>query len=356
MNPNSLALPGNFNSPAPEDSSTEINPKQKALFKESAQVVDSFLMKSLAKYSKPASAQTITDYQECRKLWDEFTPNRTLFDTWEFRMAFQDAYDYRPEFVVLKNSKENLALLPLAHDVEDNRHIWFGSVWQEEVDFFVKHPRYISQLLKHAPKPLVLEAISKTSIDLLTNANDIRKFSFDDPKYVLDLDGFKSHEDYLMTLKKNDRRNLRKDRNKIEKLNPTIEIDNFSDFDTLVELSKSRFAQKGEDTDWDDPRRVQAFRNVLANSGKSYTARMISIKVNGKPAGVDLICHFNDTYFAAKCGYNVYDFPGIGNYMNLYEIDDAIKLGMKRVDFLQSSYQWKNKFFKALPLFKCQFS
>jgi len=40
------------------------------------------------------------------------------------------------------------------------------------------------------------------------------------------------------------------------------------------------------------------------------------------------------------------------HYMNLFEIDDAISLGMKKIDFLQNNYEWKERWFEAVPLFK----
>jgi CelD/BcsL family acetyltransferase involved in cellulose biosynthesis len=297
----------------------------------------------------------ISDIKECEKLWREFSPNLTLFDTWEFRLAFYEAYKYKPYFLVLKKNGENLALLPLWY--EDNnfyekdlkRYTWFGSDWQEENKFWAKNIDYIPLLLSLAPTPLYLNAISKDSAEKL---KDKIEFKEDEPKYVLNLKGFKNHEDYLMTLKKNTRRNLRKDRNRILKQNPQIVIDNFSDLDILIELAKKRFKEKGERADWEDPRRVETFKNVIRFSGKSYKVRMIKVKIDGKDAGVDLICIFNNTYFATKCGYNISEFSGIGNFINLYEIDDAIKLGIKKIDFLQNNYQWKNKYFPPVPLYK----
>jgi CelD/BcsL family acetyltransferase involved in cellulose biosynthesis len=297
----------------------------------------------------------VSDIKECEKLWREFSPNLTLFDTWEFRLAFYEAYKYKPYFLVLKKNGENLALLPLWF--EDNnfynknlkRYTWFGSDWQEENKFFAKEINYIPILLSLAPSPLYLNAIPREEVEKLNNK---LKFEEEEAKYVLDLKGFKNHEDYLMTLKKNTRRNLRKDRNRILKQKPEIVIDNFSDIDVLIELAKKRFREKGESVDWDDPRRVETFKNVIKFSGKSYKVRMIKVKIDGKDAGVDLICIFNKTYFAVKCGYNISEFSGIGNFINLYEIDDAIKLGMEKIDFLQNNYQWKNKYFFPVPLYK----
>jgi len=50
----------------------------------------------------------------------------------------------------------------------------------------------------------------------------------------------------------------------------------------------------------------------------------------------------------------VAEFSGIGNFINLLEIDDAIKLGMQKIDFLQNNYQWKSRWFESQPLFKFQ--
>jgi len=295
--------------------------------------------------------EIITDINYCFELWQEFNPQKTLFDTWEFRFAFYKGYQYQPYFLVLRNRTENLALLPLWYDIDQKRYTWFGSDWQEEVRFFAKDPNYIPILLSAAPSPLSLNAIGQDSIESIMGKI---KFEKDYPKYILDLEGFKNHEDYLMTLNKNRRHDLRKDRRKIERQNPEIIFNNFADFDYLVELSKKRFQEKGEETDWEDPRRVTTFREVMKLAGKSYQLRMITIKINEKITGVDLICLYEKTYYTLKCGYDVQNFSGIGNFMNLLEIDDALKSGMKKIDFLQNNYGWKSQYFQSLPLFKYQ--
>jgi len=293
--------------------------------------------------------EVISDIDSCFKLWEEFSPQKTLFDVWEFRLAFHNAYKYEPYYLLLKSQYEHLALLPLWYEDDKKRYSWFGGDWQEEVRLFTKHPRYIPLLLSSAPSPLLLNAISQDSAKLLKRRI---RFEVDGPKYVLALREFASHEDYLRTVRKKTRQNLRRNRNKIEKRNPSVVIDNFPDFEHLVRLSKERFSQKRQETDWEDPRRVEAFRQVINQAGKSYNIRMISIMIDNEIAGVDLIAMFNECYYTLRCGYNVKDFPGIGSYINLLEIDDAIRLGMKRIDFLQDSYEWKDKFFPAVPLFK----
>ena len=299
--------------------------------------------------SRKQKFEIVSDIEECRKLWQELAKPKTLFDTWEFRYAFYLGYGFKPYFLVLRSLTKNLAFLPLWYDEDEKKYVWFGSSWQEEVRFFAKNPRHLSDLIAAAPSPLFLNALSLEAARSLDQSLDLIP---DDAKYILKLKDFESQEDYLASLKKNDRRNLKKDRRKIQDQNPQIIINNFADFDQLVALSKKRLAQKGDKADWEDPRRIETFRQVIKLSGHSYQARMISIKIDDRIAGVDLICLFKNTYFAIKCGYNVVEFSGIGNYMNLLEIDDAIKLKMEKIDFLQNNYTWKSKLFESIPLFK----
>jgi hypothetical protein len=304
---------------------------------------------SLISFLPLFQVETESDIKDCFLLWEKFSPKKNLFDLWEFRYAFYLGYKYRPHFLILKENQKEVGLLPLWYDSQRKKFFWFGSDWQEEVSFYVKDKRYIENLLEIAPSPLFLNAITKEGIEDLISSLPFKK---DDPKYVLDLKNFKNHEDFLKTLKKNTRRNLRKDRNRILRQSPKIIFDDFSYFPKLVELSKKRFIAKGEKTDWEDPRRIETFEKVISLSGKSYKARMIIVKIKDEIAGIDLIALYRKTYFCLKCGYDVENFPGIGNFVNLLEIDDAIRLGMEKIDFLQNSYQWKEKYFTPLELFK----
>lgn len=325
---------------SPQSSLTK---KEKFLIEEQKKSNRSFFV------AKNIQKEIVSDLERCSELWQEFSPQKTIFDTWEFRLAFYNAYQDQPHFVLLKSGKQNVGLLPLWYEENKKKYFWFGSWWQEETGFFVKDPELVPLLLSMAPSPMHLNALPRESV---VPFKDKFNFERDDSKYVLLLESFKTHEDYLMTLKKNRRHDLRKDRRRIERQNPEILINNFSDFKNLIAICKKRFAEKGQHTDWEDKGRVKAFEEVLRLGNKSYENRMITVKIGNKIAGVDLIGIFNKTYFTLKCGYDVKNFRGIGNFMNLLEIDDAIKLGMKKIDFLQNNYGWKSQYFQSVPLFK----
>ncbi len=317
----------------------------KLCLKEAGKFHGSFLMGK----SNYLRAEITTDIERCRSLWKEFSSEDNLFETWEFRYAFYKGYGFNPYFITLRYGTEGLALLPLWYDEDRKEYTWFGSDWQEEVNFFVKSPELIPLLLEAAPSPMFLNAISGERLGSAANRVNFEK---DSPKYILKVDGFRGHEDFLMSLKKSRRHDLRKDRRRIETQNPEIIINNFFDIDSLIGLAKQRFRDKGQKASWEDSRSEATFREVIKLANRSYQVRMITVNIGGKAAGVDLNCLLNGTYYAVKCGYDVKKFPGIGNFINLVEIDDAVNLGMKKIDFLQNNYEWKERWFEQVPLFQ----
>jgi len=305
----------------------------------------------LLKLIKSLQVEVVSNIELCHDLWNDFAPQNTLFDTWEFRCAFYNAYKHAPHFIVLKNNEGPVAVLPLWYEKDENRYVLFGSVWQEENSFLVKEPLFTPLLLSVCPSPLYLNALTQETVKW---SLDYMDFELDDPKYILDLTTLNSVDDFLGMFKKKRRYNWRRDWRIIEGKKPTIHIDRFSDFGSLVSLSKQRFKSKGEETDWEDERRVEAFAQVieLGKKKKSYEIRMISVEIDNKIAAVDLITMYKNCYYPLKCGYDVGQFPGIGNYVNLIEIKDALSLNMKKMDFLEIDYGWKSKWFDEIPLYK----
>jgi len=292
--------------------------------------------------------EIVSDIGQAKNLWREFSTNQSLFDTWEFRYAFWLGYKHTPHFMVLKTDMENWGILPLWFEADKQKYFWFGSWWHEDNKFMVKDKRLIPFLMAAAPTPLLLNAIDN-SLDVWLHK--LFKFLPDDPKFVLRLKGMTGSEDFLKTLNKKRRYNLKRDRRLINELNPKIYINRFEDFDKMVSLSTRRFAEKNDEADWVDKRRVETFRQIIRlSSKKSYQVRMISIEIEGEIAAADLMTIHKGIYYPLKCGNDIKRFPGIGNYMNLLEIDDAIELKMQKMDFLEINYGWKDKWFEEVPL------
>ncbi len=320
-----------------------------------------YLKKKPASFLKNLKYEIITEISECQKLWEEFSPKESLFDLWDFRLVFYQAYQKtrEPYFVLLKKGEKKIGLLPLWYESDRKKYFWFGGWWHEDNKFFLKEPLFAPVLLSLSPKPVYLNGIAPSMLDYLIINEEFKKFQPEDPKYVLDLSEIKSFDDYLKKLKKSRRHNLKKDRKRIDKQNPEVIINNFSDLEHLISLSRQRFKDKEangyrdvceEERGWEDPRYIETFRNLIENKSKDFDLRMLTVKINDKIAGVDLVAIYKDCYYALVCGYDVNNFPGIGNYLNILDIKEATSMGLKKIDFLQNNYQWKDKWFQSTPL------
>ena len=301
--------------------------------------------------------QVVTQLEECQSLWRKYIAPQSLFDTWEFRYAFYLGFRHEPYFLLLKDQQDQVvAMLPLWYESDTKHYAWFGSWWQEDNKIFVTKREYLPFLLEAAPSPLILNAIEAAWLEeTLPNWQNFN-FQLDFPKFILDLSLHHSAEEFLSCLKKKKRYNLKRDRERILAQNPQFYFDRDSDLEMLIKLSTQRFEQKGEEASWVDPRSSESFRQVvkLGREKKSYQVRLISVEIAGQIAAVDLVTLFNGTYSPIKCGYDVENFPGIGNFLNLFEIDDACSLNMKKIDFLEMSYGWKEKWFQGVQLYKYQ--
>lgn len=292
----------------------------------------------------------IADITECEKLWREFSPNESLFDLWEFRFAIYQAFKYPPYFILLHNEKDNLALLPLWFDTDRNEYHWFASEWPEDNQFFTKKPEYLQILLSACPKPLFLYSMSYKANE---QAGKIIQLEKERPKAMLDIKNFKSIDDYLKTISKKIRHNLKRDKKNIESQNPKIFIDREGDLQNLIQLNLA----KHHDSCFTDKKEIASFENLktISETTKAFTIKTIAVEINNQLAGVDFVIIYKDTYYPMTGGNNVKDFPGIGAFLNLFDIEDAIQLGLHKIDFLEcKDDDYKLKLFSTQKQYKLE--
>lgn len=301
------------------------------------------------------STRVVSDIDLCRELWTEFSPKKTFYDLWDFRIEFWKVFQYKPHFIVLSKKGKNVGLLPLWHISDKKGYFWFGDIgdtndWMEENNFWVKDAVYLKPLLETLPTPISLVNLT---IDCFRSAEGFVPFQKHNPKNVLSIGTYKSVEDYLMTLSRKLRGNLVRDRRIIGAQNPKIIIDNFSDFDTLIRMNIARHKESA----FKNPKTVQAFHGLIrtALEKKAFQVRMVSVYIDDKPAGFDFIFIYNGVYCPLLCANDVSNFSGIGNFMNLYDIKDAIDLRMKEIDFAEGGENYyKNRLFPVIEQYKIE--
>ncbi len=296
--------------------------------------------------SKDLLFRVETDLSQCQLLWEEFSPNESLFDLWDFRLAFWRGYQYQPYFITLSFQGEIISVLPLWFDKEDNQYTWFGGSWHDENVFFSKSPKTIPLLLKLIPGKARLFCIRNQESFLET----------DEEKYLLDLKNFSSLDDFWGILKKKKRYNLKRDWKRIQALKPEIIVNDFSHLETLFKLNINRFdgmILADNKSTFLSKEKQKTFREVI-NLAKDYRVRMISTKINGKIVAVDLVALYKKTYYCLAGGCDVAGHSGLGSFANLQLIKDAIEFeNIELIDFLQGDVNWKASWkLGTRPLFK----
>lgn len=305
-----------------------------------------FYQNGLSKIIDRLHVKVHSSLEECYALWGKFTRQKSLFDLWDFRLAWWEGYQWLPSFYTIYEGSKPLAVLPLWYDEEKKRYEWFGSDWMEDNYFFVKDEEFINVLLKLIPKAFYLNSIIEPP-QVMTNDIILQP---DDDKYVRNIQSFQKMSDYLASLDKKHRYNLKRDHQTIMSLNPRvviIETNRFSEFQPIIKLSNYRFAGEGEEeSDLIDSRRIKAYEGILRNSGL-YKTKFIKVFIQDYLAAVDLNVMYNHCYYTLRGGNDVERFPGIGNFMVYLEFEDAINHGYHLVDCLQVDYRWKHKYFDA---------
>jgi hypothetical protein len=85
-----------------------------------------------------------------------------------------------------------------------------------------------------------------------------------------------------------------------------------------------------------DQRMVRAFETLVQpEGGCPYEVTIIAVRFEDDIAGVDLLFLYNGVAYPLLCGSNAEWFPGIGHYMTLLDIEEALRRSLSRVDFAE---------------------
>ncbi|MEI8229555.1 MAG: hypothetical protein WCG83_00270 [Candidatus Peregrinibacteria bacterium] len=289
------------------------------------------------------SIESNIDY--CRALWDEFSPRRSLYELWEFRMPFYEVYGFAPAFVVLPDK----GMVPLWFHPEQKRYLWFGDTgdefnWQEDNAFWVRESCDIEELLSHLPRPCLLNSCAEL---LRHQIGERAVLTSQNSKSVLSLSAIGSVDDYLMTLPKKLRSNVRHDQRVITAQSPIISENHLEDLDAMIGWNRAKFT----DSPWHDEKMLACLRKLVdPTRPKPYKVHVLSVRIGGVLAAVDCAFSWNSIFYPLFCGSDVQRFPGIGHFMNLLDIQFALDHQTTSLDFSEVEPETvKAKLFPTVP-------
>ena len=159
----------------------------------------------------------------------------------------------------------------------------------------------------------------------------------------------RSWDDYLAGLDKKQRHEIRRKIGKIEREAETrwhvleSEAGLAEAMERFIQLHQ-KSAQAKEDF-WSDSL-IRFFKSVAIEIARSGWLKLFFIEVNGVEAAAMLCFDYNNEFLLYNSGYDPEQFASLspGNVLTAYTIQEAIRLGRNRYDFLRGDEIYKFRF------------
>jgi hypothetical protein len=286
--------------------------------------------------------ECIKDIETAKVLWNKFSPQKTIFDSWDFRYCFYKYIQYELFFYVGYIGEEAVGLFPLQYHKYRNHLEPFGGSYMYDVRVFIKSgfEECIPKFYMHLTLPCKI-------IDIIGDDEFTSSFPFSNYKFVLPLKNFKNVDEYLeKSFQSKDRTNLKR-RVKLMASEVTVEKNNFADLEILIQHNLESF---GQESNFHKPFRREIFQSLLETN---LDIQMFTFFLQAKKECVSLSIKYNDIYHYINLGLNKGASSHLWTYVTMYNIDHALSLGCSEFDAGMESFTWKEKWnFSKVPEYK----
>jgi CelD/BcsL family acetyltransferase involved in cellulose biosynthesis len=283
--------------------------------------------------------------EQAKSAWNHFSSGESLYDCWDFRLAFYRQYDAELCFYVAYEGERPVALLPLQYTRRKNLLEFLGGYWMEENRLFLAEGcrLTIGDFVPEFRFPYRLAGIEEASASPMN-------LPLEDYKYVFGLEGLTGYDDFIdAAFSADTRKVVRRRIRKIEENSVQIVKNSPADLELLFGYNIATF---GADSSFNNPENVGFFR-WICNS--DFDVQLLTLLINGEKVAVSLSLIHNGIYYGLNSGANKTKVPNSGSYLTLQNIESAIRNGCRHYDALMGSYNWKeNWHFQKIPYYILQ--
>lgn len=275
----------------------------------------------------------VSDLEEAKRTWAEFTPDRHLFDLWDCRYIFYKYFNYPLHFIVGHDGDTAIGILPIQYNTDTKVYEFFGGYFMEENTVFVS-PGYEEAI------PLFYEQVpTPAHLGCITPQHQFEEaLPLDDYKYLLPLIEIHSFEEFLNVKFNSEHRKPFKRRiRRLEELGVEI-IEN--DPDALSLLFDFHIKHFGAASSFHYPFRKNIYED-LSRLAAPVEVYMLTFVVAGVKEGVSIGIKYKNRFIGFNAGSNTEKHPTLPMYINAKNIDYAVKKGATLCDFLMGDYTWK---------------
>lgn len=285
----------------------------------------------------------LDDIDTCEKLWNQFTPNTSIWDLWKTVFSLYDPDLHRPHFIFIEDGDQR-GLLPLWYDSTEKYYAFFGGSFPENRSFWF--PLEMFRLFFEAmPTNTVLFDINGPTVEKIIEVypDFAESFIEKDFRYFLNLKRFNySLENFFKTFSHKHYKNLRYDLKKAEQVPyektwldkkfPTEEL-----VEDVVALNKKRF---GINSNYTDPELASALKSFCRYLESEGYLHVFSVKLEGKVVGVGAAAFYNQHYYLFEIDSDA-ECKNLGKLITMEHIRRAASLKAEEVDLLVGDTGWK---------------
>lgn len=268
---------------------------------------------------------------ECKALWNLFSPNDRLFDIWDYRACFFDEREHELNFIVGYNANGVDGIIPLVFVKSKNQYTYFGGWFTAERNsLFVKDKTKFLDFLEQCPPNTFIEGIDPRE-------GAYYNFLDDEFMHYLDLSKYNNNfEEYLSSLDKKRQKNLKSELRNLPEYK--VYYNKIRDFKRLVELNVKRYE---DDSKFHDKTITKGIFKLIKLAHEKGILDMISIKIDNKIEAVDIGVVFKGRYYALIGSSNYQKIPNLGKLMTVLDIKSAIAKKARFIEFGATADHWK---------------
>ncbi len=283
--------------------------------------------------------RTVTDFQECKKLWETFAPGTETWDDWDLMYAFHDQDKHRFNFLVHENSDgEADGLVPLVHDTTQDRYMQMAGSYPDGRILWIRYEDFPEFFEAFPDRTVLFDLRHSWVTDLLERHPQFAgNFAEQDIRYHLvpaefDYD-FNNHIDKF---EKDKRQKFHYDLRKIRKLEPVLHWSTDNEADLFIALVNRNF---GTESDYADPENAKELRRVVDELQRSNRLKTLVIEVEGAKQAVSMsVLHRNRMVALYSSSNN--DYGNLGKLTNVETVQEACRLRLDEISFM-TGMRWK---------------
>ena len=283
--------------------------------------------------------RTETDIEECRRLWQTFSPQQDAWDDWDLMFAFHDQDKHRFNFLVHHTGDGPAdGLVPLVYDEGKNRFMLMAGsypdgrvLWLQNKDF----PEVFEQL----PDKTVFFDLRQSWVSGLLQHHPQFEGNFSEPdvRYFLvpsefEFDFYK----HIDTFPSEKRQKFLSDLRNIGRREPTLHWGNTNEANLFIDLVNRNF---GAASDYADEENANEIRRVIDELERSGRLKTLVIEIEGVRQAVSLSLVHGNKMIALYAASNN-DYNNLGKLLNVEAIQEACRLRVDEISFM-TGMKWK---------------